>query len=236
MVYQITQAGFFILTIAFYFRLIQLFRQALPKTSFSDEKQKRIINIIILSVAGWIVFICAISLAGITGRFDLFPLNVAPVLFIPLITIIAFTLSGVLKEILPHIAEQELIRMQVFRVFVEILLWLLFIEKLLPEQMTFEGRNFDILAGLTAPFIAYLVSKKKLSKTGIIIWNIMCLGLLINIVSVAILSMPTPFQYFKNEPSNTIVTEFPVSLLPGLLVPLAYMLHFLSLRQQFLKR
>jgi hypothetical protein len=121
-------------------------------------------------------------------------------------------------------------------VFVEILLWLLFIEHLLPEQMTFEGRNFDIIAGLTAPVIAYFVGQHKLSKKGIILWNLICLALLINIVSVAIMSMPTPFQYFTNEPSNTIVTVFPVNWLPGLLVPLAYGLHFLSLRQQLMKR
>jgi hypothetical protein len=157
-------------------------------------------------------------------------------MFVPLISIVWFTLSGTAKEILPHIPENELIRLQVFRIFVEILLWLLFVEKLLPVQMTFEGRNFDILAGITAPLVSYFVRQQKLSKTGIIIWNLLCLGLLINIVSVAIMSMPTPFQYFTNEPSNTIGNIFPVNWLPGLLVPLAYGLHFLSLRQQLLKR
>ena len=39
------------------------------------------------------------------------------------------------------------------------------------------------------------------------------------------------FRYFINEPANTIVTEFPIIWLPGFLVPLAYGLHFLSLRQ-----
>jgi hypothetical protein len=34
-----------------------------------------------------------------------------------------------------------------------------------------------------------------------------------------------------NEPANLLVTKFPFILLPGMLVPLAYGLHFLSLRQ-----
>jgi hypothetical protein len=121
-------------------------------------------------------------------------------------------------------------------VFVEILIWMLFIQNLLPVQMTFEGRNFDILAGLTAPIMSYLAFQNKVSKMVLIIWNIACLGLLINIVSVAILSMPTPLQYFHNEPANTIVTVFPISLLPAFLVPLAYMQHFFSLRLLTLKK
>jgi len=109
---------------------------------------------------------------------------------------------------------------------------MLFIQELLPIQMTFEGRNFDILAGITGPIVAYLAySKKVLSRSVVIAWNILCLGLLINIVVTALLSIPSPFRYFMNEPANTIVAEFPIIWLPGFLVPLAYGLHFLSLRK-----
>jgi hypothetical protein len=111
------------------------------------------------------------------------------------------------------------------------MLWALFAENLLPVQMTFEGRNFDVLSGLSGIVVAFFAARGNLSRGFLIGWNILCLGLLINIVATAILSMPGPLQVFHNEPSNTIVTHFPVSWLPGLLVPLAYMLHFFSLRQ-----
>lgn len=62
-------------------------------------------------------------------------------------------------------------------------------------------------------------------------WNLLSLGLLINIVTIALLSIPTPFRVFMNEPANTLVAHFPFILLPGMLVPLAYGLHFLSMRQ-----
>jgi hypothetical protein len=112
---------------------------------------------------------------------------------------------------------------------------MLFLQNLLPIQGTFEGRNFDILVGLTAPLLVFLINRYSLSKNWIIIWNIGGLILLFNIVGVALLSLPTPFRKFMNEPSTTIVATFPYILLPGLLVPLAYGLHFLSLRQQTLK-
>jgi hypothetical protein len=64
-----------------------------------------------------------------------------------------------------------------------------------------------------------------------IAWNLISLGLLINIVAIAIVSMPSPLRIFHNEPANTIVAEFPFIFLPTFLVPLAYGLHFLSLRK-----
>jgi len=178
----------------------------------------------IFGLVAWLVFLTAWSVSGMAMRFDLFPLNMAPVLIIPFIAIVLITIKS------PRIPLKTLTYLQVFRVFVEILLWALFVENLLPIQMTFEGRNFDIISGLTAPLAAMFLLR---SKWGLALWNIMCLGLLINIVTVAILSMPGPLRSFFNEPSNTIVATFPFILLPGMLVPLAYGLSLLSLRQIF---
>lgn len=164
------------------------------------------------------------------SRFDIFPLNMAPVLVIPFVTIIIFTFSKKTLPIISSIPKKSIAQLQVFRVFVEILLWALFVENLLPVQMTFEGQNWDILSGMTAPLAAIFLSK---SKWGLAIWNLVCLALLINIVTVAILSMPVDFRVFDNEPANTIVAGFPFILLPGMLVPLAYGLSLLSLRQVF---
>jgi hypothetical protein len=101
----------------------------------------------------------------------------------------------------------------------------------LPVQMTFEGRNFDILVGVSAPLIAVLAFRGKLSKKALLIWNVACLGLLLNIVITAILSTPSPWRVFMSEPANDVVAYFPISWLPGLLVPLAYYLHLLSVKQ-----
>ncbi|MEJ0032105.1 MAG: hypothetical protein WDO15_17785 [Bacteroidota bacterium] len=210
--------GFITLTILFFWLFVRLFRS-----------HKNFKSIAIAFVA-WAVFLTVWSLSGMASRFDTFPLNMAPVLLIPFIAIILFTFSKSTQKLLSSIPAKSIVQLQVFRVFVELLLWALAVQNLLPIQMTFEGRNFDILSGLTAPFAAMFLSR---SKWGLAIWNIACLGLLINIVAVAILSMPTPLRIFNNEPANTIVAEFPFILLPGMLVPLAYGLSLLSLRQVF---
>jgi hypothetical protein len=235
-VFLLAATGFILLTVLFYTLLLRELKIALPKTNFRPEEQKRIINGAWLSLIGWFVIVSVLSLSGILVDFSKLPPRIFIILIIPLVTIVTITFSKKLKTILEVIPSQNIIRLQSFRVLVEILLWLLFIENLLPVQMTFEGRNFDIIAGLTAPIIAYFgFAKKALPKSVIIIWNILCLGLLLNIVAIAMLSMPTPFRFFMNEPSNTIVGHFPIVLLPAFLVPLAYGLHFFSLRQLLLK-
>ena len=64
----------------------------------------------------------------------------------------------------------------------------------------------------------------------------MGLLLLINILVIAVLSMPTPLRYFMNEPANTLVGEFPFIYLPAVLVVIAMGLHIFSLRQIWLLR
>jgi hypothetical protein len=236
MLYLLAQIGFVAITVVFFYLLYREFEIALPKTTFAPDKQKRFLKTYVAILIGWVVIVSGLSLSGVTSNFNIFPFNFGPLLLIPFIGILLFTFSRSLKEVLPYVPLQNIIRLQFFRVPVEILLWLLFIQNLLPIQMTFEGRNFDVLSGLTAPVVAFLVKRNKLSKSAVIIWNVICLGLLVNIVSVAILSMPTPFRYFMNEPANTIVAEFPISWLPAFLVPMAYMLSFISIRQLTLKK
>jgi hypothetical protein len=229
------QIGFFLLTVIFYYMLYRELRLALPKTSLSTQQQKKFIRNLLIVLFSWFAFIYIWSRFGILSNFELFPLNAAPVILIPLITILFFSFSKSVKEILPHIPQENIIKLQVFRFYVEVLLWALFASALLPIQMTFEGHNFDVITGVSAMGVAWLITKNKFPRIAIILWNIMGLGLLVNIVIIALLSMPTPFRYFMNEPANTIVTEFPISFLPAFLVPLAYMLHILSLRKALIK-
>jgi hypothetical protein len=229
------QIGFVAITLVYYFFFLKELQKGVALTSWTPERKRKsnLFIVLIPIVVG--VLVSAWSLSGVMSDFSKFPFNFMPVLVLPLVLALYFTFSPSFYEILSNIPEQNLIRLQSFRFFVEILLWMLFIDGILPKQMSFEGRNFDVLAGITAPIIAWLIASNKISKTGLIVWNLVGLGLLSNIVSIAILSTPTPVRIFMNEPANTIVAYFPVSFLPGLLVPLAYTLHLFSLRQLLVK-
>jgi hypothetical protein len=236
MQHSLIKAGFILLTFGSFALLFLEIRKGVKNTEWSSSRKTKFISFFLVGLIVWTLFVSVWSISGQMGNFSIFPLNMLPVLVIPMVVILVFTFSAAGKEILVHIPTENIIRIQAFRFFVELLLLGLYLENQAPIQMTFEGRNWDILSGISAPIIAFLVLKGKISKAGLVIWNLACLGLLINIVAVAILSMPTPQRVFMNEPSNTIVTQFSISWLPGLLVPLAYGLHFLSLRQLFLKK
>lgn len=230
--YFLSWIGFPLLTLIFYGLFFLQLKAAIERTAWSSDKKQKCRNKIVVGFILWGIVVSVASLLGFTGNFSFFPLNAMPLLAIPLITTLILLFTSATKDILTQISIESITILQVFRVFVEIILWLLFIQNLLPEQMTFEGRNWDILAGLSALLAArFFVKRKSL----MIAWNIFGLALLINIVTIALLSMPTPFRYFHNEPSNTLVTHFPFIFLPTFLVPLAYILHLLSLRKLFMK-
>lgn len=118
----------------------------------------------------------------------------------------------------------------VVRIPVELCLYYLFLNHAIPEIMTFDGRNFDILAGITAPIIYYFAIRQKYRKAVLIAWNLICLVLLLNIVSIAILSLPLEFQKFGLEQPNYAVLQFPFTWLPSVVVPIVLLSHLLSLR------
>jgi hypothetical protein len=233
-IFLLAQLGFALLTIAFLYWFLKVLRSGIEKTSWMQIAKRRVFNLTTGSILLWLLFVSVWSASGMMANFENFPFNFAPVVVIPVATILLLVFfSRALAEILTQIPTHQIVLMQNFRVFVEVLLWLLFIVNMLPEQMTFEGRNFDILAGLTAPFVSWMLYRNKISRTVVIIWNFVCLGLLLNIVTIAVLSTPSPWRVFFEEPSNTVVTLFPISFLPGFLVPLALTLHLFSLKQMF---
>ena len=124
-----------------------------------------------------------------------------------------------------------LVGFQVFRVAVELVLFLLHRSGVVPIQMTLEGLNFDILTGLSAPVVAWLATRDRLPTWGLWVWNVIGLSLLLNIVTISILSTPVPFRIFLNEPANTFITQAPYVWLPVFLVQAAFFGHLLVFRR-----
>lgn len=151
-----------------------------------------------------------------------------------LILIVFITPAG--KKFIDALDVRFLCFLHVVRFPVEIVLFWLFCEEKIPEIMTFEGRNFDIIAGITAPIIGYLgYIKKRLSPKILLGWNIICLLLLLNIVFYAVLSVPSPFQTFGQNQPNVAVLYFPFVWLPAMVVPLVLFSHLVLIRKLVLK-
>jgi hypothetical protein len=202
-----------------------------------DSGLKRAPNVFLTILVSWIGLLYLLSLTGFTSDFSSTPPRMFIILLPLLLGILLLVISGRTDAMLRLVPQKWLVNIQSFRVVVELTLWWMSIKYLVPEQMTFEGYNFDILAGLSAPVI-YMVYQKEAGYSNrlLLIWNIISLMLLVNIVTIAILSLPVSFRIFMNEPSAFILSQFPFILLPGVLVPLAYSMHFLSLRKILVRR
>lgn len=148
-----------------------------------------------------------------------------------LLIIVAFaTRKG--RLIIERISLKNLTWFHIVRIPVEIFLFLLFKEKLVPQEMTFEGNNFDILSGISAPIIALIAFRKnKTNRKLLLIWNVVCLLLLAIIVSTAVLAVPSPFQKIGLEQANVAVLYFPFVFLPALIVPLVLFSHLAAIYQ-----
>ena len=180
----------------------------------------------------WLLLLGILSIRGFFTNFSQLPPRLSFALLVPLPLVLLFTRSRSGKQFLHHIQPQWLIYLQSFRILVEVTLWLLVRNGSLPVQMSFEGCNFDIHTGLLAfPVGYYCFVKKSWPPVAALLYNIAGLLLLLNIVAISTLSLPTPLRVFHNQPDSSLLTMFPFIYLPGLLVPLAYTLHILSLRQ-----
>ena len=183
-------------------------------------------------VAMWLLITGILSVKGFFTRFDVLPPRIMFAVF-PMVLLLVYTsISSKALTLAAHIPQTWLIHVQTFRIVMEIILWMLAKQHIIPEIMTWDGHNFDIVVGITAPFVAYFCfTAKKWGKNVALIWNVVGMLFLINVFGHGLLSAPTPFQVFVTNPPNTFVGYFPYTWLPAFVVPCAFLFHILSIRK-----
>ena len=203
------------------------------RNSNSETTRKKSIPVFI-GLTIWLIIQTVLTLKNIYNTdTNSFPPKIILTGILPtILTVILLFVISKGRQFIDSLPLKNLTYLNIVRIPVEIVLFWLFLHKAIPELMTFEGRNFDILAGLTAPFIAYFgLTKQKISRKAILIWNFVCLGLLINIVVNALFSAPSPIQKFAFEQPNIAILNFPFSWLPTFIVPIVLFGHLTSIRQ-----
>ena len=152
--------------------------------------------------------------------------------FPPLLTILVMFLTVKGRAFIDNINLKTLTYFHAIRIPVEIGLALLFHQGLVSVYMTFEGTNFDMFSGLTAPLVAYVAYRSgTVNKKLLLGWNVVCLLLLLNVVITSVFAMPSPFQTISMDQPNIAILHFPFSLLPTVIVPLVLFAHLVAFRQ-----
>ena len=177
---------------------------------------------------GIAIYACLQSLLAYFGFYQVVD-SVPPRVIFVMLPFLAMLAYGLLPtQISIVIASRNLVcstYLHSIRILIEIILYHLFLQKMIPELMTFNGRNFDILAGLTAPIMALLHHKKKIDNQILLIWNFAALALVLFILINGILSAQIPIQQFAFNQPNRAILYFPFILLPSIIVPIVIYSH-----------
>ena len=189
-------------------------------------------KVLLIGLGIWMAVQTVLSLTGFYEVTDSTPPRFVLLIGPGFVFIALLFLTKKGKTFIDSINLEKLSLLHTVRVPVEITLYFVCAAGLVPVLMTFEGYNLDIISGLTAPLVYYLVFvSRKASKSFLLIWNFVCLGLLVNVLVIAILSAQTPFQRLAFDQPNIGVTFFPFVWLPTVIVPIVLFSHIAAIRQ-----
>lgn len=189
-------------------------------------------KIVLFVVAAWILIQSLLAASGFYRHPESHPARFILLVLPPVLCALVLVLTPFGKKFRENCALNGLVLFHLIRIPVEVILFLLFLQKKVPALMTFEHGNLDILSGISAVGIFFLLTTKKKLPTWIFLgWNFLCLALLGNIVIRAILSSPLPLQSLAFDQPNIAIFYFPFNLLPGFLVPAVLLCHLVTIRK-----
>jgi hypothetical protein len=210
------------------FLTVGIFLYAVKRSDFNSVAAKVLSFLLPL----WLILQASLTFAGFYLKTDSLPPRLPFFAILPTLLLIITLFIFARKNFISHLPIKILTILHVIRIPVEMVLFWLFQAGQIPQLMTFEGRNFDILSGLTAPLIYWLAFRGgKTNRRLLIVWNLFALALLINIVVNAFLSFPFSFQQFAFDQPNRAVLYFPFVWLPSVIVPIVLFCHLASLWQ-----
>jgi len=183
-------------------------------------------------VAAYLVIPAILARAGVLDRYAPMPAPGMILLLLLGVGTVTLAFSRFGTRVAAVMGITWLVGFQAFRVVVEWLLHRLYLEGAVPVQMTWSGRNFDVISGLTALVLGLWLARAGRRPTGVILaWNVLGFALLVNIIAVAVLSAPVPFRKFMEDPPNLLPSTFPFIWLPTFLVQLGLFGHLVVFRE-----
>jgi hypothetical protein len=191
----------------------------------------------VIGASVWLALLAVLALRGFFRETTARPAHFLLALAVPMAAIVATFVTPAGRRLIDGLPLQMLTYLSVVRFGVELVLFGLAMDHLVPKDMTFIGHNFDIVSGFSAPIMGALAfGGGKPARGPLLVWNVITFALLIHVVVVAVLSAPLPFQQFNFERPNVAVLDWPFVWLPGFVVPLVLFCHLAAFRQLLKRR
>jgi len=199
------------------------------RSGSTSRQATRAAAVVGVLAAAWMGVTWWLAAAGVLQRWD----RVPPPFGLLLIAIVALAVLIVLSPLGARIADTTplwmLVGVQAFRLPLELAMHAMAERGVMPAQMTYTGRNFDIVTGASAILVAGLLLAGRAGRRLVLAWNVLGLALLVNVVIVAIVSTPI-FRMFGDDQLNVFVTYPPFVWLPAVMVLAALAGHLLIFR------
>jgi hypothetical protein len=188
-------------------------------------------------MGAWAMFTGVMAYAGVLADFASFPPWIPMLVVAQLAFVVWLGWFSSWSEVLAEIPQLILVGIQCFRIPVELLLATLATRKLLAIEMTYYGRNFDVLEGITAVILVIWLKRRGEIplRQVVLVWNLLGLSLVTVVLVHGVLSVPYPSQLLHLSVPTFVIAHFPVVWLLTVLVPLAYLLHLISIKRCLIK-
>jgi hypothetical protein len=229
--FRLVLVGTVLLTVAVATILVLAACASARRSGLAQAERRRLALRLAGGLAGWLGLAAGLAAAGVLSDFEARPPRMVLLLAGTLVLFTVATSRPAAARLIAAAPRHWPIGLQAMRVAIELGLWGLFAAGKLPVQMTFEGRNIDIVVGLTAPIVAAGVARGWIGTRGAVAWNVASLGILANIIGIAVTTLPGPLHLDWPGISNMIVTTPPFVWIPTFFVPVALFGHVISLRQ-----
>jgi len=196
----------------------------------SPRQRFRVARLALLAGAAWMAITWRVAASGVLRNWNATP----PPFFLLLVAVVAIAsltaFSPLGRRLAFGVPLWVLVLVQAFRLPLELAMHRLTTLGIMPEQMTFTGRNFDVATGASALVLAALLHSRGRGHALTLVWNTIGLVLLTNVVVIALLSTPR-FRLFGDDHLNVFVTYPPFVWLPTVMVLTALAGHLLIFRR-----
>jgi hypothetical protein len=206
--------------------------RALKRSNWSDSDRRRTVQATAAVLVGWFVLAVALALVGVysaaTSRIPTIQFGIAIPILLGCLMIWRWPAVSRLIDAVPR---QWVIAIQFYRVE-GVTFLLLFAAHLLPGLFALPAGVGDVAVGLLAAAIGIgAIGGRPLRANTVLRWNLLGIADLIVAVTTGFLTAPSAFQMFAFDRPNELISVFPLVLIPTFLVPLAILLHIISLIQ-----
>jgi hypothetical protein len=206
--------------------------RALKRSQWGNTDRRRTVQALALVLAGWFVFAVVLAILGVYSAAG------SRIPTIQFGIVIPILLGGLMiwrwpavSRLIDAVPRKWVIAVQFYRVE-GVTFLALYAAHLLPGLFALPAGVGDVSVGLVAAGIGIgAIGGRPLRANTVLRWNLLGIADLIVAVTTGFLTSPSAFQMFAFDRPNELISVFPLVLIPTFLVPLAILLHIISLMQ-----